>query len=209
MSARLEARRRIRGIYAIADADAADGDPLRLAALWLEAGARVIQLRAKSWSEDEIVRAGIEVAARARGRATLILNDHPHLVAEVGADGVHVGQTDGPTDTIRAIVGEDRIIGRSTNDPTQVAATLPGADYLAFGPLFPTANLSRPKDVQGLARLVSVRAQVEVPLVGIGGITLERLDAVRTAGADAWAVIGAVARAADPEAAAAAWVARS
>ena len=85
----------------------------------------------------------------------------------------------------------------------QIAAALPGADYIAFGPVFATSNLSRPKPVQGLEALRRARALVPpgTPLVAIGGITADRVDAVREAGADGWAVISAIEKASDPEAA--------
>src|SRR5262249_44354760 len=74
------------------------------------------------------------------------------------------------------------------------------ADYVAFGPIYATPNLSVPKPVRGLELLTRVRVVVPapIPLVAIGGITAERVDEVRAAGADAWAVIAAVARAPDP-----------
>lgn len=195
-----ECRRRIRGLYGIADSGS--GDPVRVGAALLAGGCRLLQLRCKGWSPDEVTVAGRALLGLCRRvDACLIVNDHAELAVTIGAHGVHVGQTDGPTSEIRRIVGDDRLLGRSTNSAAQIDEALEGADYLAFGPLFPTGNLSRPKPVQGLDQLRAIRPRVPVPLVGIGGITRERLPEVRAAGADAWAVIGAIANADDPIAA--------
>lgn len=201
MSARSEVRQRIRGLYGLADAGASGGDPLRMAAWLLEGGCRLVQLRCKGWAADEVRPVARELVERCRAvGATCIVNDWPEVAAAVDADGVHVGQTDAAAAAAREVIGPDRILGRSTNDPDQISPALRGADYVAFGPVFGTPHLSRPKRVQGLEALARARELVppEVPLVAIGGITPERLSAVRRAGADAWAVIGAVARAPDP-----------
>lgn len=200
MTTRPDVSRRIAGLYGIADAAASGGDPVGLGAALLDGGCRLVQLRCKDWAPDEVVRAARALAVRCRAvGATFIVNDDPAVAVASGADGVHLGQTDGLVADARAILGADAIIGRSTGDPDAVRLALVDADYLAFGPVFATPNLSRPKEVRGVERLAAVRALVpiEVPLVAIGGITAERLPAVRAAGASAWAVIGAVADATD------------
>ncbi len=194
-------RERIRGLYGLADAEASGGDPVRLGAQLLQGGCRLVQLRCKGWALDDVEAAARELVARCHAvGATFVVNDHAGVAAAVGADGVHVGQLDDPAEVVRAALGPGRFLGRSTNDLAQVPAALAHADYLAYGPVFPTPHLSRPKTVQGLDALTRARALVpaHVPLVAIGGITAERLPEVRGAGADAWAVIGAIARAADP-----------
>jgi len=199
MSLRVEVRSRIRGLYGIADSSS---DPERLGAQLLEGGCRLIQLRCKNWEHADIHRVAAALAPRCRAaEATFIVNDHPDIALAVDADGVHVGQTDASTLDVRQIVGPDRIIGRSTNAIGEIERTLVGADYLAFGPMFPTRNLSRPKGVQGLDLLRIARTMVQIPLVAIGGIDASALPAVRRAGADSWAVIGAIGNASDPVAA--------
>lgn len=192
---------RIRGLYGIADAQASGGDPERLAVAMLAGGCRLVQLRAKGWDLDDTERVGRRIASRCRiAGATFILNDHPELAVALDADGVHIGQLDGDIEAARQIVGPRRIIGRSTHDPEQVLRALTGADYLAFGPVFPTPNLSRPKLVRGPERLAdTVRAvRGRVPVVAIGGIGPAEIPAVLATGAQAWAVIGAIASASDP-----------
>ena len=196
MTPRDDVFRRIRGLYGLADADASGGDPEGLAASLIEGGCRLIQLRCKGWDYADQLTAARAVQARcAAVGATFIVNDHASIAAEVNADGVHVGQLDAPVSEVRRIVGPDKIIGRSTHALEQVQQALTGADYVAFGPVFATSNVSRPKGVRGLEalRLVSRHLDNRVPLVAIGGITAARLGVVHQAGAHAWAVIGAVA----------------
>jgi thiamine-phosphate pyrophosphorylase len=203
------ARERIRGLYGIADAQAAGGDPERLAVHLLAGGCRLLQLRCKGWRVEEIEPVAASVARRCREvRATFLINDHPELVAPSGADGVHLGQLDMTTDEARRSLPANALLGRSTHDPLQIAAACADADYVAFGPVFETMNAGRPKVVQGTAALVAARARVprSIPLVAIGGITLERLPEVYTAGADSWAVIGAIASVGEPTDATRAWV---
>ena len=168
---------------------------------FLDGGCRVVQLRAKDWSRTDIERAAQALRDRCHAVGGLfILNDDPELAAAVGADGVHIGQTDASVEAARRWLPHG-IVGRSTHDPqTARRAVADRVDYVAFGPCFPTPHLSRPKPLRGLDGLARVRAVLPAgfPLVAIGGITLERLPAVRSAGADAWAVIGAVANAEDP-----------
>lgn len=201
---RAEARRSVVGLYGIADAAASGGDPVTLAAAMIAGGCRLVQLRCKGWPPDDLRKAAVAVRALTRAAgAAFVVNDDPELCASVDADGLHLGQTDGPLALARRVVGA-RWIGRSTNALEQIPAALAeGADYLAFGPMFGTPNLSRPKVVQGVARLVRARRLVppDVPLVAIGGITAPVVPELRAAGADAWCVIGAIAAAPDPVAA--------
>lgn len=206
MTSAARARLHVRRLYGIADADAArarhGGDPLALAEVWLRAGCRLLQLRCKGWPEDEVLRAARALVPRCRAvGATLIVNDSAEIAAAAGADGVHLGQLDGPVADARRILGPDAIVGRSTGDPDAAALAAAEADYVAFGPIRSTPNLSRPKTVVGLDGLRAARAAVprEIPLVAIGGIVPALLPALIEAGADAWAVIGAVAGAEAPD----------
>jgi len=133
----------------------------------------------------------------------LIVNDRVDVAALVGAAGVHLGQEDLPAAAARAQLGPRAIIGLSTHDPVQLdAAVREGiADYLAYGPVFVTTSKARPDPTQGLAALAAARRRCPHPLVAIGGIDGDRLADVLATGADAVAVIAAIARAGDPEAA--------
>ena len=118
------------------------------------------------------------------------------------ADGIHLGQDDLPMSAARKMLGSGFLIGISTHTVEQaIAASEEGADYIGFGPMFPTAT----KDagpVRGLAALQNVRKAVSLPIIAIGGITRENAGAVIQAGADGVAVISAVLKRHDIEAAA-------
>lgn len=184
-----------RGLYAIADAGF--GEPVALGIALVEAGCRVVQLRAKGWSGDAVANAAEALLAVTRpAGALLIVNDHPKVAAEVGADGVHLGQEDPPfdLDALRRSLRPGALIGRSTRTLEQVAAAQ-DADYLGFGPVFATdtrPGLPPPRGVDMLA--AAVRASTR-PVVAIGGIDLDRLSEVRRAGPWGWAVISALLRA--------------
>lgn len=194
------------GLYTIADAQVSAGDPVGLAVDALQGGCRLLQLRCKEWSPDDVLLAARELVGHGqRYGATVIVNDDPEIAAAAGADGVHLGQLDGPIERARKAMGPGAIVGRSTGDLEAVRlASDEGADYIAFGPVFPTPHLSRPKAVRGLEMLHEARALLlglradAVPMVAIGGITRERLAEIKASGVSAWAVIGAIALADDP-----------
>lgn len=194
-------RTRVRGLYALANAGESR-DPAVLVDAFLAGGCRLIQLRCKGWSPDQVAELARTVLPRTRAAgALLIINDLAEVAAAVGADGVHVGQADMSAEQVRAIVGPQRLIGVSNNTPSELNESLAAADYVAVGPMFATPNLSRPKPVRGLALLREARAMTALPLVAIGGITPERVAAVQSGGADAWAVIRGLCASDDPEAA--------
>jgi thiamine-phosphate pyrophosphorylase len=183
--------------YAMVDT-AGGQEPVALARILLEAGARILQLRLKdSGSRDFLAAARAIVAScRAHG-AILIVNDRADIAKLAGADGVHVGQDDLPLADARAIVGATAIVGVSTHSVEQArSAAAGGADYIGFGAIY-SGGLKRVANAQGLGRLRAVRAAVSLPIVAIGGITEATMPEVLAAGADAAAIITDVVRAAD------------
>ena len=137
-----------------------------------------------------------------KGGGTFIVNDRVDVAKAIGADGVHLGQEDLPLADARAILGPGRLIGISTHNLTQAAeAEAGGADYIGFGPVFPTETKENPDPVVGVEGLREVRALVRIPVVAIGGITAKNAGGVRAAGADGVAVVSAVLAASDPKAA--------
>ena len=151
----------------------------------IDGGVRIIQLRAKG-VEHPLVKAwaiAIQAICRERG-AIFVLNDYPEMAARIRADAVHVGQDAGPLEAVRAIVNPDMLIGRSTHSPEQaLAAVAEGADYIGFGPLFPTGTKpGRP--AIGLQDIATVQQQLgDFPMFCIGGVNGSTLPAVLTAGA--------------------------
>ena len=170
----------------------------------LRGGVDVIQLRDKTLADGELVAAAREFRAAADAAGALfVLNDRPDLVEPCGADGVHVGQDDGSVADARAVVGPERIVGRSTHAPAQGAAADadPDVDYLAVGPVHATPTKpGRP--AAGLEYVEWAAANVTKPWFAIGGLDAENVGDVTARGARRIVVVRAIADAADPEAAA-------
>lgn len=151
----------------------------------LQGGIRIIQLRAKGveLAQVEALARRIQPLCRAAG-AIFVLNDYPEMAVRIGADAVHVGQDGGPLAAVRATVGPDMLIGRSTHSPEQaLAARTEGADYIGFGPLFPTGTKPGRPSI-GLQDIAAVQtALADFPMFCIGGINGSTLPAVLQAGA--------------------------
>ena len=152
------------------------------------------QLRLKTVSDDEIRRACDALRPIVQGTgAAFLLNDRPDLAAELGCDGVHVGQEDAPYAEARRILGPDRIVGVTCHDSRHLAmeAGELGADYVAFGAFFPTAT-KEPKTTAEIELLQWWAEAMLVPVVAIGGITVQNAPALVAAGADFLAVCSGV-----------------
>jgi thiamine-phosphate pyrophosphorylase len=193
-------------LYGILDLGYVTEDSLeRMAAQLCEGGVDIVQLRAKGHDECAIEEMANRVAPILRdAEVPFIINDHPELVPSVGADGAHVGQDDFTVADARwragrALAGEvpPPIIGKSTHSVEQaVAAAAEGADYIGFGPLFPTpTKAGRP--AIGLAEIARVHELVNVPIFCIGGIKLENLATVIAAGARRVVIVSGILQARD------------
>jgi thiamine-phosphate pyrophosphorylase len=185
---------RLPRVYPILDTGTleARGFPVtRAAAALLEGGAGILQLRHKQHWGRAAFDAAREVARMCREAGALFIVDDRADIAMLLDAGLHVGQDDLPPRDARRLMGADAIIGYSSHNVRQVcAAGGEPVDYVAFGPVFPTASKRNPDPVTGVEALKECRALVEKPLVAIGGITRETAAAVWAAGADAVAVIG-------------------
>lgn len=164
----------------------------------LAGGVDILQIRAKTLPEDRILAVSRAVRPlTAAAGVPLILNDHPHLVAEAGADGVHVGQDDLPVAEARAAAGEGALVGKSTHSLSQAAAAAAeGPDYLGFGPLFATPTKPDYPAI-GLDDIRRAHERVGLPLFCIGGIKLENLASVTAAGARRVVIVSGILQASD------------
>ena len=191
----------LRGLYLILDPAVVGRCSLAdLAEMALAAGMRTIQLRMKTDRTGEFydMAAALCPLVHAEG-GIFIVNDRCDVALAVGADGVHLGQEDLPLADARAVLGPGKLIGISTHTLAQaLEAEAGGADYIGFGPIFPTTTKAHPVPVVGVASLCEVRARVRTPIVAIGGITAKNIGEVLAAGADCAAVISAVLSAPDP-----------
>ena len=153
-----------------------------------------LQLRLKDVSDDEIRRtAAMLMPIAQRCGVAFVLNDRPDLAHELGTDGVHIGQEDGPFGLARAAMGPDRIVGVTCHNSRHlgVEAAEAGADYVAFGAFFPTAT-KQPKATAEPEILRWWSELMVVPCVAIGGITIENARPLVEAGADFLAVSAGV-----------------
>lgn len=166
----------------------------------VKAGVKIIQLRMKHASREEIIREAREMRRVTAGTGTLfIVNDDPTIAVEAGADGVHVGQDDMPPSEVRARFPELRIVGLSTHNPRQVEASRSESiDYIGVGPVYATPTKDIPDPTLGLDTMARMIAAAAHPAVAIGGIDAERLPAVLKAGARNFAVVRAVCGSSDP-----------
>lgn len=177
----------------------------RVAEQMCAGGVDLLQLRAKGHDEHAIEEFANRIQPIAsQAGVPFIINDHPELVPSVGADGAHVGQDDLSVDDARwragrALAGEvpPPIIGKSTHSVAQaISAAEGGADYIGFGPLFPTpTKAGRP--AIGLADIARVHSLVRIPIFCIGGVKLENLETVVAAGARRVVIVSGILQAAD------------
>lgn len=177
-------------------------DGIRLA---LEGGCRWVQLRMKDASAEEILACAKQAAPLCRSYdAVFLLDDHVELVERCGADGVHLGKHDLPVDEARAILGPERIIGGTANTLEDVLRLhRQGADYIGCGPFRFTTTKKQLSPVLGLEGYRSIvsgmrKHGVDMPIVGIGGITPEDIDALMETGLDGIALSGTILGAEDP-----------
>jgi thiamine-phosphate pyrophosphorylase len=173
---------------------------LDVVAACLRGGATLLQLRVKGGSSG----AFLDLARRAReltdaAGARLIVNDRADIAVMAGAAGVHIGQDDLPVDVVRGIVGPSAIVGLSTHTAGQIeAARHEAISYIAVGPVFETGTKETGYAPRGLD-LVRDAARTGLPVVAIGGITLESAPSAIDAGAMAVAVISDLFADGDPE----------
>ncbi|MES2563120.1 MAG: thiamine phosphate synthase [Pseudomonadota bacterium] len=194
----------VRGLYAVTP-DAIDTSALVAQVhAAVSGGVRVVQYRNKQATPDtRSAQARALKAVCDRFGAALIINDHVDLAAEVDAAGVHIGAADGEISAARRVLGADKLIGVSCYNQLELArsAIAGGADYIAFGSFF--ASSIKPGAVHApLALLTRARRELSVPIVAIGGITIDNASDLINAGADAVAVISALFHASDIAAAA-------
>jgi thiamine-phosphate pyrophosphorylase len=175
----------------------------------LPCGVRLAQLRIKN-QPDATIRAEIKEAKALceRHGAKLVVNDYWQQAMDAGCDFVHLGQGDLATADLAAIRRAGVRFGISTHDEAELSRALDvSPDYVALGPIYPTILKAMAFAPQGLPRIAEWKKKIgKTPLVGIGGITLDRVAGVLQAGADSAAVVTDIARNADPEQRARDWV---
>jgi thiamine-phosphate pyrophosphorylase len=182
-------------VYPITDTNLSGLSHAEQIARLIAGGATLIQLRDKHAAPRDFfcqAEASLQIARKHDVR--LVINDRVDIALALGADGVHLGQTDMPVEAARRLLGERVIVGISTHNLEQakLAADMP-VDYVAFGPIFSTSTKGNPDPIAGLEALREVRTIIgALPLVAIGGITLVNAEKAWGAGADAVSSIAAL-----------------
>jgi len=192
--------------YLVTAAPLSDGrSTVEIVEAAIAGGIDVVQLREKQMTARERYDLGRKLRELTReADVPLIVNDRIDLAAAIGADGVHLGDDDLPVDVAREQLGDDALIGRSVST-TEAAreAEDAGADYLGVGAVYATSSKDTDAEQSeiGLDRVRAIDDAVDIPFVGIGGVTADTAGDVVAAGADGVAVISAITAAEDPEAA--------
>ncbi len=187
------------GLYAILT------DPVKgyeyMAKLFVDHRVAFIQLRMKKEPVDVIKYNAEKLHAIIAGTSSrFIINDYPEIAAQIGSDGVHIGQSDRPYAEVRALMGQSAIIGISTHSSKQtITACAMHPDYIGIGPVYPTPTKENADPVIGIIGLQRMLAVATVPAVAIGGIDLANLRKVLDAGAQNFCMVRQLMKADDPE----------
>lgn len=194
-----------RSLYLLFTPELCTDDPWDTLARALAGGVDLVQWRAEQGTHDDFHRCR---RACRDANVPVIVNDDVMLAVHGHAAGAHVGQDDIPADAARRLLDQDlttrRILGVSTHDPGQITrAIAAGADYVGFGPCYPTATKGYAEGLPAAAVAAACEAAGETPLFAIGGITAANLPALRGRGVDRIAVSSAILASDDPRAAAA------
>ncbi|MCG0278758.1 MAG: thiamine phosphate synthase [Thermanaeromonas sp.] len=192
-------------LYVITSSELSRGrETLEVVQAALAGGATIIQLREKNWPARKLVEVGREIRKLTKeAGAGFIVNDRLDIALALEADGVHIGQEDLPVDVARRLLGPGKILGVSVGSVEEAKeAVAQGADYLGVGSIFATASKTDAGPPVGVELIRQIKKEVNVPVVGIGGINLSNAAQVIEAGADGVAVISAVVSAEDIKSAA-------
>lgn len=173
---------------------------VQLAEKFLQGGVRCFQVRDKTLPDSMLFEQLIEIRRLCRFfKARFLVNDRVDLALAAKADGVHLGQTDLPVQQARRLLGRRAIIGLSTHTEEEFLQAQSGdLDYVALGPIFATSTKRSDDAPLGLEEAARLAAQSPLPVVAIGGITLEKAAALWEAGIQSVAVISDIVKAADP-----------
>lgn len=181
-------------LYAITDRHWLNGKTLySQVELALKGGATMIQIREKDLDENAFLKEAEQIQSLcAKYCVPFIVNDNVELAVKIGADGVHVGQSDMAAKDVRALIGKDKILGVSAQTVEQaIEAQKCGADYLGTGAIFPTGSKDDAQ-VLGVQTLKEICSAVNIPVVAIGGISKDNILELKKSGIAGVSVISAI-----------------
>lgn len=182
-------------VYLVTDRHQTAGRPLlTVVEQALSAGVRAVQLRERDLGTRPLLALARDMRElTARFGAALLINDRVDLALAVGADGVHLRATSLPVQVVRRLVGPERLIGLSTHSVSDVErAEADGADFVLLGPVYETPSKREYGPPIGLAPIEAATARWRIPVLGIGGVSAERMAELRRVGASGAAVISAI-----------------
>ncbi|MBG9542192.1 thiamine-phosphate pyrophosphorylase [Cytobacillus firmus] len=207
MAVNPQAMRNLLKVYFIMGSTNCHQDPEKVLQSAIKGGITLFQFREKGagclyGKEKESLAIKLQAICK-ESSIPFIVNDDIELALKINADGVHIGQDDEAADVVRRKIGS-KILGVSVHSMQEAETAIrQGADYLGIGPIYPTSTKEDAKAVQGLTFLTELRsADIQIPVVGIGGITSENTPPIIKAGADGVSVISAISQADSPEKAA-------
>lgn len=171
---------------------------VRIASEMTDGGVDILQLRAKAFIPADVQWLAAQIhPVTSVARVPFVINDFPEVAAEVGAEGVHLGQDDVAVEQARAVAGYRTMVGKSTHSVAQaIAAAAEDTDYLGFGPVFATQTKPTYPPI-GLEEIRKVHEMIQKPIFCIGGIKLENLRQVLDAGATRVAIVSGILQADD------------
>ena len=182
------------GLYLVSDRDVLKGrDFIKSLEEAILGGATIVQLREKEASSLEFYQLALKAKALTeKYNVPLIINDRVDIALAVDADGVHVGQSDLPAHIVRSMIGQNKILGVSTAtlEESKKAAE-DGADYIGVGALFPTGTKTDANPVT-LDQLRYIKENMDIPVVGIGGICEDNIKTIMEVGIDGVAIVSAI-----------------
>jgi thiamine-phosphate pyrophosphorylase len=194
-------KREILRLYLVADRGYAAGRRLRpIVEAAVRTGVTLVQIRDKGDDARSFLAEALELREALAGSGVpLLVNDRIDIARAVGADGVHLGQSDLPPHIAREQLGPDAIIGLSIENRGQVGdGRFEGVDYLGVGPVFATGTKPDATPPIGLDGLAAIRAATTLPMVGIGGVNAANAASVRATRVQGICVVSAILGAADP-----------
>lgn len=182
-------------LYLVTDRDFLKGrDLLTEVRKAVKGGVSIVQLREKTASSRDFYNLAVAMKEEIKPyKVPLIINDRLDIALAVDADGLHIGQDDLPLAIARSFLAQDKILGLSVLNPEQAKeGEKLGATYLGAGPVFSTLTKTDAAAPVGCEMLRVIRENVDIPVVGIGGINMDNIDQVKKSGADGAAVVSAL-----------------
>ena len=166
----------------------------------IKGGTTVVQLREKTASTKEFYDLALRVKEiTSRYGVPLLINDRIDIALAVDCEGVHIGQDDMPADIAREIIGDDKILGVSASTVEEAKkAEMDSADYIGSGAVFPTATKDDADSVSK-EELKEIVDSIDIPVVAIGGITIENANTLKGSGIAGFSVVSAIMSAEDPK----------